>query len=328
MGTQGAKERMHKRVKDEILPGFGKLGADTKDAEARLLKVTTKLADAMKRKDGHDIQLYQKALKVVVGPITNLFAQADEVADKLVVLQRDDDFTENLDEIDRIGSEIDAIKKRLAGKRDAANQMIEKASKDSAALVDGDAEVREPWAVFESKLRKLAGGVKANRVKLLAKKAEAQKAHAARDAARVAVLQREGLALREAHLKDGKEMQDSIKAFVANVDPKKLSPALQSEWTRQQKVYGELDGEFFSVATNIVTIWVHDFKDLRVAPIDAAKAAKSLGIDDPAQQSKVAAALVGDDAKMTANLGKLAKELKLKTNGKDMLAKLRRDRAL
>jgi len=64
--------------------------------------------------------------------------------------------------------------------------------------------------------------------------------------------------------------------------------------------------------------WVQDFK---LEPIDVKKALKTLELD-PKAEPKLAKALVGTRSVMDKNLDALARELKLKTNGKQMLAAL------
>ena len=64
--------------------------------------------------------------------------------------------------------------------------------------------------------------------------------------------------------------------------------------------------------------WVQDFK---LEPIDVKKVLKALDLD-PKAEPKLAKALVGTRSAMERNLDTLAKELKLKTNGKQMLAAL------
>ena len=64
--------------------------------------------------------------------------------------------------------------------------------------------------------------------------------------------------------------------------------------------------------------WVQDFK---LAPINVKKALDTLDLD-PKVESKLAKALIGTRSAMEKNLDALARELKLKTNGKQMLAAL------
>jgi len=58
-----------------------------------------------------------------------------------------------------------------------------------------------------------------------------------------------------------------------------------------------------------------------LAAIDVKRALKTLDLD-PKAESKLAKALVGTRSAMEKNLDALARELKLKTNGKQMLAAL------
>ena len=62
-------------------------------------------------------------------------------------------------------------------------------------------------------------------------------------------------------------------------------------------------------------------QDFKLELIDVKKALKTLELD-PKVESKLAKALVGSRSAMEKNLDALAKELKLKTNGKQMLAAL------
>jgi ribosomal silencing factor RsfS len=62
-------------------------------------------------------------------------------------------------------------------------------------------------------------------------------------------------------------------------------------------------------------------QDFKLEPINVKKALDTLDLD-PKAESKLAKALVGTRAVMEKNLDALARELKLKTNGKQMLAAL------
>ena len=62
-------------------------------------------------------------------------------------------------------------------------------------------------------------------------------------------------------------------------------------------------------------------QDFKIEPINVKKALDTLDLDSKVE-SKLAKALIGTRAAMEKNLDALAKELKLKTNGKQMLAAL------
>ena len=62
-------------------------------------------------------------------------------------------------------------------------------------------------------------------------------------------------------------------------------------------------------------------QDFKLEPINVKKALDALDLD-PKVESKLAKALVGTRSVMEKNLDALARELKLKTNGKQMLAAL------
>jgi len=62
-------------------------------------------------------------------------------------------------------------------------------------------------------------------------------------------------------------------------------------------------------------------QDFKLEPIDVKKALKTLDLD-PKAESKLAKALTGTRSAMEKNLDALVRELKLKTNGKQMLAAL------
>ena len=62
-------------------------------------------------------------------------------------------------------------------------------------------------------------------------------------------------------------------------------------------------------------------QDFKLEPIDVKKALKTLALD-PKAEPKLAKASVESGSVMEKNLDALARELKLKTNGKQMLAAL------
>lgn len=286
-------------------------------------EISSSLPQAIKDKNVPKIELYLTTLKATLKDIENSLDDTRSALIGLGDIERDDEqfVSEHLQDLDKLTTKISDAQSSLTKQFEQGKKFQEQAEKALTGLQNTvDKAYRElaelsKWVNDETKDLKEAF----HKCDQIATKA--QTAFDARDAKALADAQKSMDALGIAGLAVLFNSHESeLKEFIEKVagsgyqadDVAQLKKGAQDALSDHvgAKVYLEQMGKQEKL--------VQDFK---LEPINVKKALDTLDLD-PKAESKLAKALVGTRSVMEKNLDALAKELKLKTNGKQMLAAL------
>ncbi len=318
-----AKPETLKAFKDIVLNADKIMKAQKKINPRFDQEISSSLPQAIKDKNIPKIELYLTTLKATLKDIENSLDDARSALIELGDIERDDeDFvSEHLQDLDKLTTTITTAQSSLTkqfeqGKKfqeqaekalDSQQGTVDKAYQDLAELTkwvnDETKDLKESSRTCDQIATKAKTAFDARDAKALA---DAQKAMDGLGIIGKAVI--------------FKSHEDQLKDFIDKVagsgfaadDVAHLKKGAQDALSDHvgTKVYLDEMGKQEK--------WVQDFK---IEPIDVKKAMKTLDLDAKVE-SKLAKALVGSRTAMEKNLDALARELKLKTNGKQMLAAL------
>ena len=292
--------------------------------EPRFRDITGKLVSAMKDKDQPKIELYMKALEVERTAITTAMKSVDMALGNLRQVETEDDFVATrLADIEKLMNIVDAAKKSLTAKFRAIEKLDAEAHKAADAARDVGEEAAQTLAridrdVDEEKKRLSALYRKAEDLNTKASDAvDERDAKALKDAQSVfdALDVETQLLMHEELIKLIKSFAEQSKAPVYGPD------------ARAEMLAGVKDLLAREAGVNVYVEQLGKLKDripaLAIKPIDIAKAAKVLSIERKGEAT-LAKVLNGPVAKWEQGLDTLAKQLGLKTKGKDMLQALKK----
>lgn len=285
--------------------------------------ISSKLPQAIKDKDVPKIELYLTTLKATLKDIENSLDDTRGALIELGDIEREDEefVSEHLQDLDKLTTTISGAQSSLTKQFEQGKKFQEQAEKALAArqgTMDKayqDLAELTKWVNDEKKDLKEAS----RQCDQIATKAQA--AFDAHDAKALADAQKSmtslGIGAKGVIFNSH---EDQLKDFVAKVagsgfgadDIAELKKGAQDALNDHAGTKAYLDEmvkqEKFA-------------QDFKLEPIDVKKALKTLALD-PKTEPKLAKALVGTRSAMEKNLDALAKDLKLKTNGKQMLAAL------
>ena len=287
------------------------------------LEISSSLPQAIKDKNVPKIELYLATLKATLKDIENSLDDTRSALMELGEMERDDEefVSAHLQDLDKLTTKItdaqssltkqfqqgkkfqEQAEKALAG----LHNTVDKAYQDLAELTkwvnDENKELKDTFHKSDQIATKAQAAFDARDAKALA---DAKKAMNDLGIIGIAVI--------------FKSHEDQLKDFIQKIagsgfdadDVAQLKKGAQDALSDHvaAKVYLEQMGKQEKL--------VQDFK---LEPINVKKALDTLDLDSKVE-SKLAKALVGTRSAMEKNLDALAKELKLKTNGKQMLAAL------
>ena len=121
------------------------------------------------------------------------------------------------------------------------------------------------------------------------------------------------------------ELKEQFKAFCTKCESKGLNKDQQDQLARDRKTFDGMVQEYAQINAKLVSIDI-EIEGMEIPGVDVKKAAALLKIPS-GQEAKLKKALDAG-AGMERALDGLAKELKLKTSGKDMIAALKKAKLL
>lgn len=287
------------------------------------LEISSSLPQAIKDKDGPKIELYLATLKATLKDIENSLDDTRSALLELGELERDDEqfVSEHLQELDKLTSKISDAQSSLTKQFQQGKKFQEQAEKALTAQQGTVDKAYQELAELTKWVNDETKDLKETFQKSDQIATKAQTAFDARDAKSLADAQKsmeslgiagKGIAF-NSHESELKEFVEKIagSGFGAD-DIAELKKGAQDALSDHvgTKVYLEQLGKQEKFV-----------QDLKLEPINVKKALDTLDLDSKVE-SKLAKALVGTRSAMEKNLDALAKELKLKTNGKQMLAAL------
>jgi hypothetical protein len=289
------------------------------------LEISKSLPAAIKDKNGPMIELYLTTLKTTLKDIENSLDDTRTALLRLGDLQRGDEefVSAHLADMDKLTTKITGAQSSLTkqfeeGKKfqtqaekalDAQQNTQEKAFRELAELDkwinDETKDLREAFTKSDQIASKAQAAFDSRDAKILA---DAKKSMAA---LQVDALEA-GYGLQEPKITDFiKDIQASGFEADAIAELKKGAEETLSKHRANKTYVDELKAQQKLVA------------DFEIAEIDVKKAVKALSLD-PKAEAKLAKILNGPGPAMEKGLDALAKELKLKSTGKQMLATLKK----
>jgi len=287
------------------------------------LEISSNLPQAIKDKNGPKIELYLATLKATLKDIENSLDDTRSALLELGEIARDDEefVSAHLQDLDKLTTKITEAQSSLTKQFQQGKKFQEQAEKALAGVHNTVDRAYQDLAELTKWVNDENKDLKDTFHKSDQIATKAQTAFDARDA--------KGLADAKKAMSDlgiiGKDVlfkshDEQLKDFIAKIagggfdadDVAQLKKGAQDALSDHvgAKVYLEQMAKQEKL--------VQDFK---IEAINVKKALDTLDLDSKAE-SKLAKALVGTRAAMEKNLDVLAKELKLKTNGKQMLAAL------
>lgn len=323
MAVPGAKEKVHKLIESKVQPLAKKGFKELKETVPKLLQTVNKIDHAISKGEEADtIKAYMRTLGVETRrlldtrlTLRNASAALDEVtkddkdyeADKDEIEKLKVELTEALADIEDVVKEVKASEDKATAQIDKLEKSESKAEKDWASIV----------LTYEDNVHIVEKNLKA----FQAWDKDAQAAVKSRDAKGLKRLQAKmpSFKLSDEVLKGNMTMAYREK-FQKQFDIKTFSAEFQAEFRGDLHKLNRFDKDAQIAAQECKKIMDNGPK-LAVAPPDLKKAMSVLALPSQAE-SKLKAALELDEGPMIKSLDALAKDLKLKNTGKDMVKKL------
>jgi hypothetical protein len=318
-----AKPETLKAFKDLLLKTDQIMKAQKKINPRFDLEISSNLTLALKDKDGPRIELYLTTLKATLKDIENSLDDTRSALIELGDIEREDEefVSAHLQDLDKLTTKISDAQSSLTKQFQQGKKFQELAEKALTGLQGTvDKAYRElaeltKWVNDENKDLKDTF----HKSDQIATKAQA--ASDARDAKALAEAQKSMVSLGII----GKAVifsshEDQLKDFIGKLAGSGFDADDIAELKKgaQDALSDHAGAKVYLDQMEKQEKLVQDFK---LEPINVKKALDALDLDSKVE-SKLAKALVGSRSAMEKNLDALAKELKLKTNGKQMLAAL------
>ena len=287
------------------------------------LEISTSLPEAIKQKDGPKIDLYLATLKATLKDIET---SLDDTRTALMYLKEietsDEDFVSaHLNDMDKVTSKISEAQTSLTQQFKDGKQFQTQAEQALDAQQNTQEKAFRQLAEFDKWINDEKKELKEAFQKSDQIAGKAKAAFEARDAKSLADAQKAIEALNVDVMVVSYNGQEApINEFIQQLD----ASGFDKDAIAQLKKGADETLSNHKANKTYLDELVSQKKfamDFEIAPVDVKKAAKALALD-PKVEAKLAKVLNGSRPAMEKGLDALAKELKLKTNGKQMLATL------
>lgn len=315
------KVEVHKYIETEIRPGAtGLLKAHAAQTD-KFREAIVSLTDAIEKSDERMIKLWLKALTVEEGELANHSSRTARLLQLLDEIEPDDGMVDDLEEIKKLTADLTELQRKLNKNYGIGKKVEDQANKALAAHKDGEKDSIAEWAVQEAWIRKQLELAKRRLPEIEKLSEKAKRAAAERNEKALEEAQKASAELRDTE-PTFKEVEEGFEEFCENVKPKNMSKDLQDQFVRDRAAFQKLVDELGVITRKILEVDAR-IETLQTAEMDYKKAATLLKI--PSQYlSKLQAALDGLSTNLEKALDALAKEAKLKTTGREMVAILKR----
>ena len=314
---------VHEYIQKEIRPKADVLlKAHDKQTEKVRATLFSLKAD-IDKKNERMIRLHAKALEAMVAELAEHLSRTARLLHDLEALKPDQSLVKDLAEVEKLTEALGDLERKLT-----KNYGIVKSSLDEAndaleadeAVVDTGEATRE-WAVMEAWLRKHLEIFKKRLDQIGPVRENARKAVAARNAKALAEAIKSSSALATAKPTLG-DIRETYSDFCTKCDAQVLTKNLQDQLARDRKTFDAIIDEMAEISGKVVAI-DKEIAAMELEPVDVKKAAALLKIPG-SQEAKLKKALSLDGPAMEKALDALAKELRLKTTGREMIAALKK----
>jgi ribosomal protein L10 len=280
-------------------------------------EIMIKLDDEIAKKNERMIRHHVKALEKSAADTANRVSRVGRLLEQLEELDVDPKLTKEADHVEKLTAALTELERKLTKNYGVAKRMLDK-GKDvleaDEATVDA-AEATHEWAVMEAWLRKQLDLAKKRLAQMTVVRENARKALAGRDSKALAQAIKASTALVDAK-PTLQEVQDQYADFCTEC-AKKLTQDQQDELARDRKTFDAIVEEIISLNGKILAADV-EIGAMEVRSIDIKKVAALFKIP-PTHEAKLKRALECEGPAIVKALDALAKELKLKTTGRNML---------
>lgn len=286
-------------------------------------EISSSLPQAIKDKNVPKIELYLTTLKATLKDIENSLDDARSALITLGDIERDDEqfVSEHLQDLDKLTGKITDAQSSLTKQFEQGKKFQEQAEKALASQQNTVDKAFQELAELTKWVNDENKDLKETFHKSDQIATKAQAAFDARDAKALADAQKamESLGITAKPVLF-KSHEDQLKDFVEKISASGFAAddVAQLKKGAQDALNDHVGAKVYLDQMGKQEKLVQDFK---LEPINVKKALDTLDLD-PKVESKLAKALVGTRAAMEKNLDALARELKLKNNGKQMLAAL------
>jgi hypothetical protein len=309
---------LQRQIADELKPTADELSAESEAAKARMQKIVNDLSDALRAKNGPLIKLHLNALNGLMGDYAALVARGKALIVRVGRMKPDDERSDAAKALAALTKVLGERQARLDTNYDKLKEMQALAHKTLEQTNSAAARLSQDWADMEAYL--------ATNVKLFNTRLE--QITALEQAAQAAADERDAKDL--AKIQSRNDERKSWKPTISDIDTRliaffsesgdKLPPSLRDQFTRDRIKFNKI---FEGLQTLDAKIDVRHkaIKALAIKPIDARKAADAMEIPK-GNEAKVKKAL--ESGALGDALDALARELKLKGNGTDLLNRLKK----
>jgi hypothetical protein len=299
-----------------------------KKVDPRFEDIAKEIGAAIEKGDKPMIEFYLKSLKPTIAAITEAMSDVSTAEGQIRGIEKEEDFlASNYDEVEKLGKAVSDAKKHFTKRYQDAKRLENTAEKALGTAGSADDEALQKLARLDHEVKDTVKRWKGWAEDAARIDDEATAAVEARDAKALAAAQK---AIRPLTVLITPEMhkitKDEIDAIARRADDKKISEAVRADLKDGAK---DLLAAFAPAAGYLEKVQSVGKRvgALDVGAIDVKKALKVLGIEAK-HEAKLAKVLKGPPANFEKGLSALAKELKLDTTGKDMLAELRKAHVL
>jgi tetratricopeptide (TPR) repeat protein len=319
------KTRIQKLIQNQVNPDALRGLKIYKEICPKFNDAIKKLTDAIRKSDMDLIRLYQGSLESDTKQIQEAMVWLEQAFKTIEMINKDPgdvDPAADFPDLATLATSMSAAKTTMVGLLKTGSLLDESASKALAKEGGNEREAMAQWADLVGFQRSKA---KAGPEILAEFKAMLPKAKQAAQTRDLKALNQ--IKINAGNLVGAGDTQRflefldmTLKEFDKKFDVKKLSQEFQDQVARETATLKTLGKDVEGFGKQIQSLY-NEIDALQIAPIDANKAAKALGIQ-AAGIPKLKKALDLPDAAMVKALDALAKELNLKTTGKAMAEKL------
>ena len=313
---------LQRQIADELKPTADELAVDSDAAKTRMQKIVIDLSKALQAKNAPLIQLHLNALNGLMGDYAALVARGKALIARVGRAKADDERSNAAKALAALTKTLGERQARLDNNYEKLKEMQALANKTLEQANTASARLKQAWADMEAYL--------ATNAKLFNTRLEQIKT--LEQVGQAAVNERDGKDL--TNIQSRNDERKSWKPTIADIDSRlmtfftqsgdKLPASLRDQFTRDRVKFNKI---FEGLQALDAKIEAHHkaIKALAIKPIDARKAADAMEIPK-GNEAKVKKAL--ESGALGDALDALARELKLKGNGTDLMNRLRKARLL
>ncbi len=316
-------------LKEKIQPQAQQLLKGHSAQTDKLRELLFSLKEDIEKQNERMLRLDVKSANVMVAKLAENLSATQWLLTELEKLDPAENTPKEQETIEKLTAALAELERKLTKNYGIAKTALDEANDvldaDDATFDSGEA--KRWWAAAEAWIRRQQEDGKQRLDRIQKLREQGKKAVAERNAKVLSESQKTSTAIADAK-PDLDEVKSGHAKFIAKYDEiaSKLEKSQQDQLARDRETLDGLVRDFAATTAKIVTIDV-EIQALELPPPDVAKAAALLKIP-ASHEAKLKKALESSGPEMIKALDALAKELGLKTSGKDMVAALKKAKLL